>query len=276
MNLQTITDLVVENEGLSILEDLVTTAELADALSNPDETYTVFAPNDEAFTALLASVEEPVATWLETPELIANVLLHHVVGTVEDSDAVVAAESLTTLAGTSIPVEQDGEALTVGGAPLSDTLDIEASNGIVHVLDGVMVPPTILELASGTEDVSALVEAVTTLNNEEINGLLASGPITVFAPVNEAFAALGDNGPTGEDLANILRYHAVDGQFLTTEATETIETVQGDSLTVNVDDEGNVTVVDGTDTPANVLGRVLGFNGVVYLVDKVLLPPTAP
>lgn len=258
----------------SIVQAAISTG-LAEDFSDPDADFTVFAPTDEAFDALRAGLGEPQATWLDDTALLANVLLHHVVEGTQDADTVLAAESFTSLAETPLPVVVGDDGATIGGAPLSDTLNLEASNGIVHAIDGVMVPPTILEIAGATEDVSTLVQVVGDLNNETINGVLASGPITVFAPTNEAFEDLGDDAPTGDELANVVSYHALLEQVVVTEGSATFETAQGSELTINVADDGSITVTDSTDTPATVRGAVFGFNGVVYLVDKVLIPPAA-
>lgn len=137
---------------------------------------------------------------------------------------------------------------------------------------------TIVDIAAGNEDFSTLVTAVT--EAELVETLSGEGPFTVFAPTNEAFDALPEGtldtlleDPTG-DLASILTYHVVPSVAMSTDLTDgmEVETVNGETLTIGVSDEG-VTVTDATGNTVNVVTADLeASNGVIHVIDGVLLP----
>merc|ERR1719313_577114 len=159
--------------------------------------------------------------------------------------------------------------------------DIMATNGVIHAIDKVLLPPaddeptqSIVEIAAGNDDFSTLVAALQAA--DLVDALSGDGPFTVFAPTNAAFEALGDTvdellKPENKDhLADILKYHVVSGQVLSTDLTEGLEapTLQGASVTAHLDpvmiNDANVVTPD-----------VLATNGVIHVIDKVLLPPAA-
>merc|ERR1712039_315637 len=165
------------------------------------------------------------------------------------------------------------------------TPDVLATNGVVHVVDGVLLPPSklsaeptknIVELAQSVDDLSTLVTAV--VAGDLVDTLSSPGPFTVFAPTNDAFGAL----PAGTletllkpenkgQLVDILTYHVVAAKALSTDLSDgqSITTVEGKAVTVHIGD--GVKIND-----ANVVTPdVLATNGVVHVVDGVLLPPTA-
>ena len=253
--------------GLSTLVSAATTAGLADALQGPGP-LTVFAPTNAAFTALGDAVPTDA-------ELLANVLLHHVVSGEQDSTAVTTMGPFTTLANTSLAVEV-GTPILVGGSTLSSTLDVAATNGIVHVMDAVIVPPTIPQAVQATADLSSLLAAVQAASPSVNDTLDSAGPLTVFAPTNAAFAASGiDLGTVDQAvLDRVLTYHVVAGQNTSDELTDgqTITMASGDDLTVNV----NGTAVTLTDAAGNMVNvttaNIRLLNGVVHIIDGVLDP----
>ncbi|MEO1228839.1 MAG: fasciclin domain-containing protein [Myxococcota bacterium] len=251
--------------GLNTLLSAATMAGLADTLTN-DGPFTVFAPTDMAFANLGSAVPTD-------PDLLANVLLHHVVAGTNDAMAVTSTAGFTTLANTTIAVATSTAGTTVGGAALSSTLDVAASNGIVHVLDAVMVPPTIPQAVTATPDLSTLLMAVMA-SSQGTQDALAGGPITVFAPVNSAFAGIDLNSLTQADLDRILTYHVVSSQQLSTGLMDgdAITTAQGGMLTVNVTTSG-VTLTDAMSNVVNVVATDIRLlNGTVHLIDGVLMP----
>lgn len=265
---------VADAAGFSALLSAATAVGLAGTLADGGP-FTVFAPTDEAFAALGSAVPS-------NPDLLANVLLHHVVAGTHESAAVVGTGSFTTLANTNLAIDSSGSPITVNGFALSEALDVAASNGVIHVLDEVIVPPTILEAAAATDDLSTLVTAVEASSQGVQDTLASAGPLTIFAPVNSAFAAI-DEGELGalladqEALDNVLTYHAAIGQTLAGDLSDgqKISMANGAELTVSID-SGNVALVDGMGNAANVVGtdiRVL--NGVVHLIDGVLMPRSA-
>lgn len=249
--------------GLTSLLSAATTAGLADVLSGPGP-FTVFAPTNEAFTALGSAAPTD-------PGLLANVLLHHVVAGTNDSSAVLGATSFETVAKTAIAV--DTTATTIGGAALSSTLDVMASNGIVHVIDDVMVPPTIPQAVAATPDLSTLLQAVMA-SSTATQDVLASGPITVFAPINSAWTGIDLGRLSTMQVDATLAYHAVPSQVLSTELSDgqTVTTAAGGTFTVNVTGSG-VTITDAQNNTVNVVGTDIRLlNGTVHLIDGVLSP----
>ena len=155
--------------------------------------------------------------------------------------------------------------------------DVEADNGVVHVIDAVLLPPsnTVVDIIVNSEDHNTLEAAVTAAGLvETLNG---DGPFTVFAPTDSAFAALPEGtvetllmDPTGE-LANILLYHVVGGDVRSTDLSDgmTATTVLGKDITVTINETG-VFINDAQVTVADIEAD----NGVVHVIDAVLLPPT--
>merc|ERR1711998_570285 len=159
--------------------------------------------------------------------------------------------------------------------------DVLASNGVVHVVDGVLLPPkdaeaekNIVELPQSVDDLSTLVAAV--VAGDLVETLSSPGPFTVFAPLNSAFAALPEGTldtllkPENKDqLVDILTYHVVGAKALSTDLSDgqTITTVEGKDVTVSIGK--SVKINDATVVKPDVLAS----NGVVHVVDGVLLPP---
>merc|ERR1711881_153261 len=162
--------------------------------------------------------------------------------------------------------------------------DVVASNGVVHVIDHVLLPPTmfssaesnIVELAESVPDLSTLVAALKA--GGLVETLEGPGPFTVFAPTNEAFNALPDGvladllKPENKDkLVNILTYHVASGDVMSKaiKNRERIKTVEGKDVEAHVSSSG-VMINDAKVIKADVVAS----NGVVHVIDHVLLPPT--
>lgn len=131
----TIVEVLSNDPNYSTLVDLVAEAELVDALQG-EGPLTVFAPTNEAFAQLS---EEQVAELRENRELLRQVLLNHVAEGNLDAAQVTQTTTITTLGGETIPVTVDGETVEVGAAKVTRT-DIQASNGVIHVIDVVLIP----------------------------------------------------------------------------------------------------------------------------------------
>jgi uncharacterized surface protein with fasciclin (FAS1) repeats len=160
---------------------------------------------------------------------------------------------------------------------------VAASNGVIHVIDKVLVPPgvlTVVQMAQSNPVFSVLVEAVVAAN---LAGTLSQpGPFTVFAPNNDAFiAALGELTTTKEallarpDLADILSFHVASGDLRAADVVAlpkpaAVATLLGESFSV----DANLVITDGAGRTANLLATdVVASNGVIHVIDKVLLPP---
>ncbi|MEM9610094.1 MAG: fasciclin domain-containing protein [Actinomycetota bacterium] len=272
----TIVDLAVGSPDLSTLTTLVTDAGLADTLAG-DGPFTVLAPTNDAFDTLLSSLDDDL-----TPEQIEQVLLYHVVDGSALAADVIAAGELTTLQGETVTVEVDGDSVVLnGGQATVTTPDVEADNGVVHIIDGVLLPPSlaggpgsIVDLAVDTPELSTLTALVTDAGLADT--LAEDGPFTVFAPTNDAFdtaiAALGDD-LTPELTEQVLLYHVAAGTALAADVIEAgeVETLQGETITVEVD--GDSVVLNGGQATV-AAADVEADNGVVHVIDGMLLPPS--
>lgn len=271
-----IAEIAVANPNLSTLVAALDRAGLvptfADDAAGP---FTVFAPTDAAFAALLADLGVTAEELLDRPDL-GDILAYHVApGNLSLRD-VGALEVVPTLFG--MPIVQSGGVLD-GNATVRIS-DLAASNGTVHVIDRVLLPTkTIADIAVADSRFSTLVTALSTA---DLVGAVADpeADLTVFAPTNDAFsAALAALGLTAaellasDDLADILLYHVVPGTFLAADvvglAPANVDTLlAGKRIGVQVIDGGvvlnasvNVTVTD-----------VRAVNGVIHVIDFVLLP----
>jgi uncharacterized surface protein with fasciclin (FAS1) repeats len=273
--LPNLVDLLVNDGRFSTLATAVTAAGLLDAVGAEDANLTVFAPTDEAFAALPAGALDSL---LADPAALAGILLYHAVPGIQDSAAVVAADSFVTVAGLPIDISVEGDTVRVNDATILE-VDLRASNGIAHVIDGVLLPPaeeqpTITDIVVNSEVHNTLEAAVIAAGLAET--LAGEGTFTVFAPTDDAFAAL----PAGTveallgnipALTNILLYHVSGSEFPAAEVVEQdfIQSLAGQDINVVVTDEG--AFVNGAQI---IVTDIEASNGVVHVIDSVLLPPT--
>ena len=286
---QDIVDIAASNEDFSTLVAAVQAAGLVDALKG-EGPFTVFAPTNAAFAALPdgaldALVADPAGD-------LTQILLYHVLsGKVMAADVTDGLEA-TTLQGGAVTFTVTDGAVKINDANIVVT-DIQASNGVIHVIDAVIVPPApestpeatpepaaeapvgdIVDIAASNEDFSTLVAAVQAAGL--VDALKGEGPFTVFAPTNAAFAALPDGAldalvadPAG-DLTQILLYHVLSGKVMAADVTDGLEatTLQGGAVTFTVAD-GAVKIND-----ANiVVTDIEATNGVIHVIDAVIVPP---
>ncbi len=255
------------------LATLLTSADLVGALSG-EGPFTVFAPTDAAFAKLpkevVASVTKPA-----NKGLLQDILKFHVVSGSVQASAVVKLENATTLNGQRADIHIEEGTVYVAGAKVTTT-DIHCSNGVIHVIDTVMMPETknIVEIAAGAKTFKTLIAAAKAAGLVE--ALTGAGPITVFAPTDEAFAAL-PKGTVEEllkpenkaRLAAILKYHVVPGRVFADQAAKVSKapTLNGKDVAIAINREGakvgNANIVK-TDIQAS--------NGVIHVVDAVILP----
>ncbi|RPH67831.1 MAG: fasciclin domain-containing protein [Burkholderiales bacterium] len=286
---------VATSSGFSALVAAADKAGLVPALNDNAASLTVFAPTDAAFASLASTLGFPSAaamvTALDGPTL-AKILQYHVLPSKKVAADLVAGGATqptlyafegapTTLAlNTSSGVRITDEVLTDA---MVTTADVAASNGVIHVIDKVLVPPGVLnivQMAQLNPAFSILVEAVVTANLAAT--LSGGGPLTVFAPTNDAFAAaLTELGVTKDQLladpglAGVLTYHVVAGDVRAADVVAltkpaTVTTVQGDTFSVGTD----LGIIDGRSRVATLLATdVVASNGVIHVIDKVILPP---
>lgn len=264
-----IVEVAVANGSFTTLAAALDAAGLISALQG-EGPFTVFAPTDEAFAKLPAGTVEALLADIPT---LTNILLYHVVPGHVMSDEVVALSSATPLSGQPFSIDVENGGVTVAGASVVAT-DVLASNGVIHVIDSVMLPPSedIVNIAAGNDAFSTLVAAVQAAGLVET--LKSEGPFTVFAPTDEAFAklpegtvaALLNDIPT---LTNILLYHVVPGAVTADQvvALSSATTALGQMVSIDVNSMG--VYVDDAQVIAT---DVFASNGVIHVIDSVILP----
>merc|ERR1711907_889018 len=223
----------------------------------------------------LAALKIDKAALLARSDL-ADILKYHVVpGKIMAAD-LQASQAPATVQGLKVLVEKSSTGVTFGGAKVT-TADIPCANGVIHIIDAVVLPPSmnIVQTAQASADFSVLVEAVGKANLA--TALSQPGPFTVFAPTNAAFtAALAALNITKTellartDLADILKYHVLSGKIMAADLKghQTPATLQGQTVMVHKDASGvsfGGAKVTGADIACS--------NGVIHQIDKVVLPP---
>lgn len=269
----TVVNVIVESPDHNTLETAVIAADLVETLNGPGP-FTVFAPTDSAFNNLPDGVLDAL---LNDPQgALTDVLLYHVLGAQVLSTDLTDGQTAEALNGDNITVTIDSNGVRINDAFVT-TADIVTDNGVVHVIDAVLIPPvtTVVDVIVNSPDHDTLEAAVIAANLAET--LSGDGPFTVFAPTDDAFAALPDGtieallGDPQGALTDILLYHVLGAQVLSTDLVDgqTAMTLNGDELTVSITNDGvfinnaQVTVADITTD-----------NGVVHVIDAVLIPPT--
>ena len=271
-----IVDTAVSAGSFKTLVAAVQAAGLVDALKGKGP-LTVLAPTDEAFAKLPKGTVETLLKPENKDKLIA-VLTYHVIPAKAMAKDVVKLDSAVTLNGQIVRIDATSGGVTVDNAKVVKT-DIACSNGVIHVIDSVILPSfeTIPEVADKAGDFGTLLAAVKAAGLAE--ALSGEGPFTVFAPTDEAFAKL----PKGtvatllkpenkEKLAAILKYHVVAGRVFSTDAVKAgkAKTLQGSNLTISKSDAGAMINKAGL-----LAADINAANGVIHVIDSVLLPPAA-
>jgi transforming growth factor-beta-induced protein len=276
---KTIVELAQETPNLSILVDAVVKANLAGTLSG-DGPFTVFAPTNAAFEAALGLLG--FASLDEVPnDVLTAVLLYHVVsGNVKAADLTDTYVSTLSPSGpgltnTSLQIQVTG-GVKFNGSANPVTTDIIAKNGVIHIIDEVMLPKDVVQLALANPNFSSLVAALTAtgLETDFVDVLSGDGPFTVFAPTNAAFAQLLIDLDVSslseidtETLEAVLLYHVISGANVRSSQLSAGDvTTLGGTATISLTggpkiNDSNIIVVD-----------VQGTNGVIHAIDKVLLP----
>jgi uncharacterized surface protein with fasciclin (FAS1) repeats len=279
-------------DDLSTLVAAVVAGDLAETLSSPGP-FTVFAPTNEGFGKL---PEGTVDTLLkpENKDQLVDILTYHVLGQEVPSKALKYFQRVPTVEGKNVHIYKNfrGVFVSPDGKDFKTVTaaDNEASNGVVHIIDGVLLPPSglqndkpnIVELAQSVDDLSTLVAAVVAGDLAET--LSSPGPFTVFAPTNEGFGKLPAGTvdtllkPENKDqLVDILTYHVL-GQEVPSKALkyfQRVPTVEGKNLHIYKNFRGVFVSPDGKDFKTVTAADNEASNGVVHIIDGVLLPPSA-
>jgi uncharacterized surface protein with fasciclin (FAS1) repeats len=270
---QTIVDIAVSDENFSTLVAALEVAGLVEVLQG-EGPFTVFAPTNDAFAAL---PEGALESLLADPEALTDVLLYHVA----EGEAMAAdvdkldGQKVETLLGQYLDITIDAETVLVDESQVI-AADVKASNGVIHVIDSVLIPEsrTIAEIAAEDGRFTTLVAALEAAGLVE--ALQGEGLFTVFAPTDDAFAALPEGTVEGlladtEALTPVLLYHVVDGKVMAAQVIELdgqeVETLSGDNVTV---------IINGEAVKINeaqvIIPDVEASNGVIHVIDAVLVP----
>lgn len=283
--LKNIVELAQGDANLSTLVAAVQRAGLVDELSGTTQ-LTVFAPTNQAFSDLLTALGY---TKLEDVpvDALTDILLNHVVSGEVRSTALTTGyvETLLPFGSTNSFVNNYvdlSSGVKIGGSQVT-TADLDASNGVVHVINKVIVPPTVVNQALNNPNFSTLVAALTRsdLGVDYVSVLSGAGPFTVFAPTNAAFASLltelgasSLNDISADVLNKVLQYHVVSGSnVLSTQLTDeqVVPTFLGQNLTIDL--TGGAKIKDAAGRVSNIIATdVQAANGVVHAIDKVILP----
>ncbi|UII22254.1 fasciclin domain-containing protein [Fulvivirga ligni] len=265
-----IVDVAIAN-GYNTLAAALTEADLVDDLKGTGP-FTVFAPTDEAFAA--AGI---TASNVGDVENLEAILLYHVVsGKVMSSD--LSSGMVETLNGASVTI--DASELTVDDIDIVSPFDVEASNGVIHTIDGVLMPPppTIVGTAQANSNLSMLVTALTKYP-DLVSLLDGEGSFTVFAPTNTAFENLLDvigqesiDDVPEDVLKRVLQYHVISSAAL---MSTDLSDGQMAATALSAEDEITVSI-DGSNVMINnanvVTADVETSNGVMHVIDAVLVP----
>lgn len=270
-----IVEIASETPGFSTLVAAIQAAGLVDALSAPGH-LTVFAPTDDAFARLPAGTLDTLLK-PENKQALTDILTYHVVRGRFESGAVARLKSARTLNGATVAIRvQDGKVF-INDAQVT-VVDVRASNGVIHVIDTVLIPPArptnIIDTAIAAGNFKTLVAAIEAAGLTET---LKKGSYTVFAPTDEAFARLPAGvvedllKPENKDkLTSILLYHVARGtqssRLLARQSS--IRTLSGERAWVRPG-EATLKINDATVIAADVKAT----NGVIHAIDTVLIPP---
>lgn len=282
---KTIVDIAVQDGRFTTLVAAVQAAGLAETLSS-EGPFTVFAPTDDAFAALPEGTLDNLLL-PENKQQLTDILLYHVVpGKVMASEVAGLDGKMadTALEGKQIAIKVD-----MGSVYLNETTkvvitDIEASNGVIHVIDSVLLPSAeeatmenmdIVDTAINDGRFTTLVAAVQAA--DLVDTLKGDGPYTVFAPTDDAFAALPEGTldtlllpENKQQLTDILLYHVVPGKVMASDVVglTSAPTVLGKDATIKVED-GKVFLNDKVEV---IITDIETSNGVIHVIDSVLLP----
>merc|ERR1712003_5572 len=283
----TIVDRAAGSSLLTTLVDLVVSAGLADTLSG-EGPFTVFAPTNDAFLEFLGEGADASSLDLD---LVSSILTYHVAPGIYSASDITNGLSLTSVQGEDLSFSLMGNTAMVNGESVV-AADILANNGIVHVIDGVLVPssnpPTTEVPADSQNVVDVAVDNLESFSSpvdfvvqaDLVDALATTQGITVFAPTNDAFAALANAAPTvvaniqneewSTHLQDVLLYHVLPVEVASSAVSDGLITtaLNGESLSFAVN-SGSISINSGSEV---ILTDVSASNGVIHAIDNVLIP----
>ena len=299
--LPTITEIALDNPDFSILVDALVRTELDGVLDDNTKQFTVFAPTNTAFNTFFSSLGAGVNVETVNVDVLKAVLLNHVLGAEVKAAQVPTAGYATTLSpfnatvtnspGISMFLQKQGTNVFINGGTATTgvkvtTADVDASNGVIHIVNAVIAIPTVVDHVVANPEFETLQTVVTSAPQSAVlnllAGLTASAPATLFAPNNAAFAtALGAggfaNGATDAQVTKVLQYHAsAAGNVRSTNLTNNmaIPTLTNPAQsTTAILGNGTVDIRDSANNLARVnQADIQCSNGVIHGINRVLQP----
>jgi len=274
-----IVELAQSQSDLSTLVAALSAGGLTGTLSGKGP-FTVFAPTNEAFAKIQPTALQAL---LQNKATLDKVLEYHVIAADFRMKELMAVKVAKTLEGDTVKVDDPENKIVVNQANVL-TADVAATNGYVHIIDSVLMPPSlpplplkvnIVQTAQRTADLSTLVAALSA--GKLVDALEGKGPFTVFAPTNEAFAKIPQGTLTTllkntKLLDQLLEYHVLSGAFTARDliATKVVSTLEKEQLVVR---NMNGVMVNNAKV---VTADVGASNGFVHIIDHVLVPPWFP
>ncbi len=268
---QTIVEIAAANPQFKTLVAAVQAAGLVDTL-NGDGPFTVFAPTDAAFNKLGKAT---IDSLLADPEALKSVLLYHVLPGETMAAGVLSMSSAKTVEGSPVVFKQSGNQVYVNNARVT-TADVQATNGVIHVIDTVITPPSmdIVDTAAANPQFKTLVAAVQAAGL--VDTLKGEGPFTVFAPDRLRLQQLGKATIDAlladpEALKSILLYHAVSGAVYSGDAAKLASAKTVNGADVVISQRNGQLYINGARV---VTSDILTTNGVIHVIDTVITPPS--
>jgi uncharacterized surface protein with fasciclin (FAS1) repeats len=237
-----------------------------------DGPFTVFAPTDAAFGAFTDIELEAITSDVD---LLTRILTYHVVpGDVRAAD-VVNLSSAPTVNGKDLSITVEGGEVFVDGRRVAQT-DLVVENGVIHVLDGVLLPEPILDIVETARNAGSFNTLLTALDVAGLTDVLeGEGPFTVLAPTDDAFAKIPADVLNGlladvDALMDVLTYHVIDGEAPASAVVQldAATTLQGSDVAISVAADGTVRINDST----VLITDIFTTNGIIHVIDTVLLP----
>ena len=287
-----IVETAVSDDRFETLVAAVTAADLVGTLQG-EGPFTVFAPTDDAFAAYLTE-NNLTAQELLNADSLGDILTYHVLASEVLSGAAISVagsseNQVATVNGADVALSLTGEDLYVNTSKVIVT-DVQASNGVIHAIDKVLVPPTANALSDDTKTIAELVTALSTASSPEftelydavvatslVDTLNSNGPFTVFAPTDAAFNAIDTSGLTTDQLKEILLQHVVSGNvdsvmaYALNGSDVTTANTAGSKVSVLVQD-GKLTI-EGAEV---VITDVKASNGVIHVISSVIVTTDTP
>ncbi|HEY6955383.1 MAG TPA: fasciclin domain-containing protein [Flavisolibacter sp.] len=260
-----------------LLSFAIAKAGLANELNNPRFAYTLFAPTDEAFAAMGLTTRDAIEG--VPSETLKGILLYHVLGSkVMAAQVPTTYTELTMLDSKKAYIIRKSNGVFINGSEVV-AADIEAKSGVIHAINRVLMPPTgtIVDVAAANPNFTYLVAAVQRAGL--VNALSGAGPLTVFAPTNQAFINAGFptiasiQAASPAALIPILTYHVAAGRVFSSDLSngQVLTMLSGGTTTVSLTSGAQI---DGASSaPSNITQTdILATNGVIHVIDRVLLP----